>query len=158
MIVKTKKYKLPKNTYIKLALINVFRLQWWVALIVVAIASGTFFIPSTLWFIIGALIGLLLYVLFWVIQFVGVTQLDQSKILFDKLAYEIDSRQILIKLNTKQGMPLKWDQIKRARKGKDYFLFGVNKVQLIHLPFKIFNTQNEIKFVESILKRKGYVK
>jgi hypothetical protein len=158
MIVKTKKYQLPKGTYRKLAMANVIRMQWWVFLIALAIASGTFFIPTTYWFIIGALTGLSLYFLFWLIQFIGVTQVEQSKILFEKLAYEIDSRQILIKINTKQGMPLKWDQIKRARMGKDYFLFGVNKVQLIHLPFKVFNTQNEIKFVESILKRKGYIK
>lgn len=158
MIVKTKKYQLPKNTYIKLGLINVLKIQWWVFLIALAIAAGTFFIPSTPWFILGAFIGLTLYLLFWLIQFAGVTQLEQSKILFEKLSYEIDSRQVLIKINTKQGMPVKWDQIKRATKGKNHFLLGVNKVQLIHLPFKIFNTQNEIKFVESILKRKGYIK
>jgi len=34
----------------------------------------------------------------------------------------------------------------------------VNKAQLIHLPFKIFNTENERKFLLSILKNKGLVK
>jgi hypothetical protein len=34
----------------------------------------------------------------------------------------------------------------------------VNKAQLIYLPFKIFNTDNERKFVASILKNKGLVK
>lgn len=157
MIVKTRKYKLEKNTYIKHALIGVLKQQWWVSLIVIALASGYFIIPNIWWFI-GTGIAFVLYLLFWLIQFAGVTQLEQGKMLFEKLAYEINSQQVLIKLNTKQGMPIKWDQIKSAKVGKDYFLLIVNKAQLIHLPFKIFNSDNERKFVESILKRKNYIK
>ena len=126
-------------------------------LIAVAIMCGAFFIFSW-WWIIGALIALTLYILFWVIQFAGVTQLEQNKVLFERLSYEINSQQILIKVNPKQGMPLKWDMIKKARVGKDYFLLVVSKAQLIYLPFRIFNTDNERRFVETILKRKGYVK
>ena len=157
MVVKTKKYKLESGTYIKLALINVLKQQWWVSLIVLAICSGYLWIPNA-WWIIGAGIGLVLYILFWLIQFAGVTQLDQTKMLFEKLAYEITSQQVLIKLNNKQGMPMKWDQIKRGSVGKDHLLLIVNKAQLIHLPFKIFNSDNERKFVESIMKRKGLIK
>lgn len=99
----------------------------------------------------------MLYFLFWLIQFAGVTQLDQTKMLFEKLAYEISSQQILIKLNTKQGMPIKWEQIKRGWVGKKAIVLVINKAQIIHLPFKIFNTENERKFVQSILKRKGLI-
>ena len=157
MIVKTRKYKLENKTYIKLGLINVFRQQWWVLLIAAAICLGYLWIPSSWWFI-GAGIALVLYILFWVIQFAGVTQLDQTKMLFEKLGYEISSQQVLIKLNERQGMPIKWDQIKLAYAGKDYYVLVVNKAQLIHLPFRIFKTDNERKFVGSILKRKGYIK
>lgn len=157
MIVKTKKYKLATGTYIKMALTNILKEQWWVFLIAIAIACGTFIVPSNWWWI-GALIALTLYILFWVIQFAGVTQMEQSKVLFDKLAYEINSQQVMIKLNNKQGMPIKWENIKSAKKGKDYFLLVVSKAQMIHLPFKIFKTDNEIKFIETILKRKGYLK
>jgi len=157
MIVKTRKYKLESGTYIKLALINVLKQQWWVILIALAICAGYLWIPNNWWFI-GTGIALVLYILFWLIQFAGVTQMEQTKMLFEKLTYEINSQQVLIKLNTKQGMPLKWDQIKRAKVGKDYILLVVNKAQLIHLPFKIFKSDNERKFVESILKRKGLIK
>lgn len=157
MLVKTKKYKLETGTYIKLGLINVLKQQWWVFLIALALCCGYFLAPSMWWFI-GTGIALLLYFLFWVIQFAGVTQLDQTKILFEKLSYEINSQQVLIKLSSKQGMPIKWDQIKKAWMGKDYFVLAVNKAQLIHLPFRVFNTDNERKFVESILRRKGYIK
>lgn len=157
MIVKTKKYQLEKGTYIKMAMKNLIREQWWVFLIAAAIMCGAFFIFSW-WWIIGPLIALVLYFLFWLIQFAGVTQLEQNKILFERLTYEINSQQVLIKVNPKQGMPLKWDMIKKANIGKDYFLLIVSKAQMIHLPFRIFNTENERKFMETILKRKGYVK
>lgn len=157
MIVKTKKYKLETGTYIKLAMKNLIREQWWVFLIAAAIMCGAFFIFSW-WWIIGPVIALLLYFLFWLIQFTGVTQLEQNKILFERLSYEINSQQILIKVNPRQGMPLKWEMVKKARMGKDHFLLIVSKAQLIHLPFRIFNTENERKFLETILKRKGYVK
>ncbi len=157
MIVKTRNYRLEKKDYIKMALKAILLQQWWVSLIVVAICLGYVWIPSIWWFI-GAGIGAALYLLFWWIQFYGVTQLDQGKMLFERFSYEITSQQIVMKLNAREGMPMKWDQIKRAQLGKDYFLLFVNKAQLIHLPFKIFNTDNERKFLTSILRNKGLIK
>jgi hypothetical protein len=157
MNVRTKKNKLTTGTYIKLGLMNVLREQWWVLLIVIAICCGYFILPSYWWFI-GAGVGFILYLLFWIIQFTGVTQMDQSKILFERLGYEINSQQVLMKVSSKQGMPIKWDSIRSARVGKDSILLVVNKVQLIYLPFRVFNTENERKFVITILKRKGYIK
>ena len=157
MIVKTKKYKLETGTYIKIGLLNVLKEQWWVLLIYLAICAMYFVIPSW-WWVIGASIALVLYFLFWLIQFAGIPQLEQNKVLFEKLGYEIDSRQILVKVSSKQGMPITWDMIKRASVGKDNFVLVVSKAQLIHLPFRIFNNENQVKFVETILKRKGLTK
>ena len=157
MIVKTKKYQLGTGQYIKLGMLNILRSQWWTILIAIAIASMTFVIPS-IWWWIGALIALVLYGLFWLIQFAGVPQLEQNKILFERLSYEITSQQILIKLNPKQGMPMKWENIKKVFVGKDFFLLIISKAQFIYLPFRIFNSDNERKFMETILRRKNYIK
>jgi hypothetical protein len=157
MIVKTRNYKLDKKEYRKLALINILKKQWWVSLIVFAICLGFVWIQSIWWFIF-AILGGGLYLLFWWIQFYGVTQLEQGKMLFEKFSYEITSQQIIMKLNAREGMPMKWEQIKSAQIGKDYFLLFVNKAQLIHLPFKIFNSENERKFLTSILRNKGLLK
>ncbi len=157
MLVKTRNYRLEKNQYIKMALSNVLKRQWWAGLIALGICLLYFVIPS-IWWIIGGVLAYGLYVLFWLIQFYGVTQLEQGKMLFERFSYEITSQQLLMKLNAREGMPLKWDQIKRVELGKDYFLLFVNKAQLIHLPFKIFNTENERKFVAGILKAKGLTK
>lgn len=157
MIVKTRNYRLEKQAYIKMALKNILKQQWWVSLIVVGICLFYLWIPSIWWFI-GALIGAGLYLLFWWIQFYGVTQLEQGKMLFERFSYEINSQQIVVKVNPREGMPIKWDQIKTAQVGKDFYLLFMNKAQLIHLPFKIFNTDNERKFVGSIMKTKGLIK
>ena len=154
MIVKTKKYKLPTTTYVQLGLKNILREQWWVLLIALAIMSGTFFI-KTIWSVLAANIGLLLYFLFWVIQFYGVTYLEQNQLIFDRLRYEISSQQIMIQVTSKQGMPIAWDQVKRAIRQKEAFLLVISKAHLIYWPHKIFNSNHEIKFVETILKRKG---
>ncbi|WMJ71836.1 YcxB family protein [Cytophagaceae bacterium ABcell3] len=158
MIIKTKKYQLDKKTYIKLALVNVLKQQWWAFLIPLALIIAGLFLPGTGWYISGAILLTVLYLLFWLIQFTGVTQLEQSKIIFDRLSYEIDSRQVMIKLNPRQGSPIQWNMIKRAEKGKDYFLLIISKGQLIYLPYKVFNSENDIRFMESILKRKNYIK
>jgi hypothetical protein len=158
MIVKTKNYKLDKKTYINLALRNILKRQGWMAAAgAFVICLGYIWIPSIWWFI-GAIVGLGLYLLFWWVQFYGVTQLEQGKMLFEKFSYEITSQQIIMKINAREGMPLKWDQISRAEVGKDSFVLFVNKAQLIHLPYKIFNSDNERKFLTSVLRNKGLVK
>lgn len=157
MIVKTKHYRLDKKIYIRLALKNVLKKQGWIAALgFIVICCGYFWVPGIWWFISAVIAGGL-YILFWWIQFVGVTQLEQGKVLFEKFSYEISSQQILMKLNPKEGMPVKWEQIKTAMIGKDYFLLMMSKAQLIYWPFRIFNTDNERKFVLSILKTKGYI-
>ncbi|CAN5190725.1 hypothetical protein BH09BAC3_BH09BAC3_01940 [soil metagenome] len=157
MIIKTKNYRLDKQEYIKMALKSILLKMWWAIPIAVGICLLYLWIPS-IWWIIGGLLAYGLFVLFWLIQFYGVTQLEQGKMLFERFSYEINSQQILMKLNAREGMPLKWDQIQRVELGKDYFLLFVNKAQLIHLPFKIFNTENERKFLTSILRTKGLIK
>lgn len=158
MIVKTKNYKLEKKTYISLAFKSIMKKQGWIAGVsAFAICLGYIWIPSIWWFI-SAFVGLGLYLLFWWIQFYGVTQLEQGKMLFEKFSYEISSQQILMKINPREGMPLKWDQIQSAQVGKDFFVLFVNKAQLIYWPYKIFNTDNERKFVTSVLKAKGFIK
>ena len=140
-----------------MGLVNVIKEQWWVILIALAICLGFFWIASVWWFI-GAIIAYGLYILFWTIQFMGVTQMEQNKVIFEKLAYEIDSRQILMKLNVREGMPVQWNMIKRVELTKDAYVLYMSKAQFIHLPFRIFNSENDRKFMETILKRKELLK
>lgn len=158
MLIKTKKYQLDKNDYIRFAFIQLLRKQWWFVALPICLFICAFLLPGTGWWITGGSVTIVGYFLFWIIQFAGVTQLQQGQIMFQKMSYEITSQQIMMKINDKQGMPIKWEQILSALSKKDYFIISLSKAQFIHLPHKIFNNQNEIKFFESILKRKNLIK
>ncbi|PGH38611.1 MAG: hypothetical protein CRN43_14055 [Candidatus Nephrothrix sp. EaCA] len=157
MIVKTKNYRLDKKQYVVIALKDVLQKQWWAALPVAAVACGFFWIPSW-WWIFGAATAGGLYLLFWWLQFYSLTKLEQGRMLFERYSYEITSQQILMKINPREGMPIKWTQVKHAKQHKNAYLLFLNKAQIIHLPFKIFNTENDRKFLGSILKTKALLK
>jgi hypothetical protein len=161
MIVKTRKYQLDNSTYIKLAMKHLLRTQWyWIFVpigIIILNVILNLIVYQNIWIYFLAPVVIIGYLLFWLIQFTGVTQVEQNKVLFQKLLYEIDGRQILIKLNQREGMQMKWDMIKKAYKEKDHFLLVVSRAQFIHLPFSIFNSENDLKFTESLLKRKNLI-
>tara|TARA_B100000242_G_C43043852_1_gene487134 strand:+ start:1571 stop:2044 length:474 start_codon:yes stop_codon:yes gene_type:complete len=157
MIIRTKKFQMNKSQYIKKGFFNLLIEQWWVLIIYLGICGMYYFIPS-LWWIIGGSIALFLYLIFWLIQFFGVTQVEQSSYMFERLSYEISSNQLMMKINNKQGMPIKWESIKKVKIQSDGFLFKLNVVQFIIFPFRVFNNENEIRFLKSILNRKGYVR
>ena len=152
----TKKYKLETSRYIKMSLIELLRKQWWYIIGPIAVACLAFIWPSW-WFISGAILIVVLYLLFWAVQFTGVTQVEQNKVMFEKLYYEIDKDQIMMKLNERQGMPVSWDMIKTAKKAEDHFLLSLSKAQFIYLPFKIFKSPNDLKMMEVYLKRKNLI-
>ncbi len=156
MTIKTKKYQLTNQTFISLAMKNVLLDFWWVWFVPVAILLIPIFYAPALWWCVSIALTLsVLYVLFWLIQFTGITQMEQAKFLFQKLYYEISSKQILIKLNAREGMPIQWNQIKKVKQRKDAYLLIISRGQMIYLPFKIFKSESEIKFMETILKRKN---
>ena len=64
----------------------------------------------------------------------------------------------MMKLNAKQGMPIQWNQVKSATFSTNEIVLFLSRAQFIHLPKKIFNTEMDMKFVESILKRKNLIK
>lgn len=159
MQVKTKKYQLDNKTYTRLGMKNILRTQWWLP---VAIFVGIIVLNlllnlaySNIWIYFLAPIGVGLYFLFWWIQFVGSAQMEQNQLMFEKYFYEINSRQIMMKVNTKEGMQMPWDAIQRAEKNKDAFILVISKGQFLYMPFKIFKTENDIRFLESVLKRKN---
>lgn len=157
MIVRTKKYALEPKIFRKIALRNVMKDLWWVFLIPIAMITTGILIGHTwMWITAIALTGL--YYGFWWIQFAGVSQLPQYQQLFQKMSYEIDSRQVMMKINPKQGMPIQWDKIKSAKATKKGFIMILSRAQFIYLPMKVFNNINDIKFVESVLKRKNLIR
>jgi hypothetical protein len=182
MIVKTKKYALDQKTYINIALRQWVKDNWkWgfvpLALIFLNVVLNLTKVYPNYWIYIVVVLLTILYVLFWAVQITGIAQMEQSKALFQKYIYEIDSRQILMRINAKEGGILKWTQIASVIKDKDaYILFldnaeamanvkanwiaktvtkGLSKAQFLYLPFNIFTSDNDLRFTEALLKRKG---
>ncbi|MCP3659090.1 MAG: hypothetical protein GY830_01710 [Bacteroidetes bacterium] len=157
MIIKTKKYSFPKKKYITIALRTTLLEQWWVFAISFIFSLSYFYFKS-IWIIISILIFLAIYVAFWTLQFYGVTIMEQTKLLFEKVSYELTSKQITIQLSSKQGMPIEWKQVKKAYNRKKYFLLIISRAHLIYLPHSKFNNINSVKLFETILKRKNLIK
>jgi hypothetical protein len=182
MIVKTKKYALDQKTYINIALRQWLKDNWkWafvpLGLIILNVILNITGAYQNYWIYIVIVLLTILYVLFWAVQITGIAQMEQSKALFQKYVYEIDSRQILMRINAKEGGILKWSQIGSVIKDKDaYILFldnaeamkgvkatwiartvtkGLAKAQFLYLPFTIFTSDNDLRFTDALLRRKG---
>ncbi len=162
MIVKTKKYALDSKTYIKIAMKHLLRTQWYWAAVPLGIIVLNVILNLTVypnfWIYIIAILVVIGYLLFWAIQFTGVSQLEQYKVMFQKMQYEINSQQILAKLNQREGMQMKWDMIKSAYKEKDHFLLVLSRAQFLYWPYDIFYSEHDLKFTETLLRRKSLIK
>ncbi|WP_235861308.1 hypothetical protein [Pontibacter flavimaris] len=177
LAIRTKKYQLDKNDYTRMALGQVWRKSWWQALIPLVL----FLLPAVFsfswWWVAGAVIVTLLFVLLRSAQVMSVTQVEQGSPLFEKLTYEVDPRQILLRRNEREGMALTWDMIGRAQKKDNGYMLWLqppSKEQLpggwkgwvartfqvpvfIFMPFRIFNSPNDLKLMESYLRRKSLI-
>lgn len=182
MIIKTKKYGLDQKTYINLAMRSWVRDNWYWAFVPLALIIGNLILNLTgiypnWWLYVVIVLLTILYVLFWAVQFTGITQMEQTKALFQKYVYEIDSRQIMLKINAREGGILKWDQIRSATKNAEAYVLivsndqamqgvkanwlaktvakGMKNAQFLYLPFSIFTSDNDLRFMDALLKRKG---
>lgn len=154
---KTKKYQVPVNTYVKIGMMNVIRDWWWAFLIpLVLLVTGIIIGGGWAWGLgITALVLTLLYLIFWGAQFYGLSQVPQGKMLFERLSYEFEQKQIKILKSQKEGMMMPWENIKKVMKTKDAYILKLSLVQYIHLPFSIFQTENDLKFTEKLFERKN---
>lgn len=160
--IKTKKFALEKNKYTSISMKAFFKEQLkWVlvpfAIIMINAVLNLTGAYKNIWIYLFAIIGTGLYILFWYIQYVGITQLEQYKQLFQKYRYEIDSRQILMKLNDKEGGVIKWEMIKSAYKDKTGYILDISRGQFIYLPFDVFTSDNDRRLIEKILKDKALI-
>ena len=154
---KTKKYQVPVNTYVKIGLTNVIKEWWWAfGVPLLLLAVGAAIGGGWFWGLgITALLVTVLYIVFWAAQFYGLSQVPQGKVLFDKLSYEFEQKQIKILKTQKEGMMMPWENIKKVIKTKDAYVLKLSLVQYIHLPFSIFQTENDLRFTEKLFERKG---
>ncbi|AII52075.1 hypothetical protein [Hymenobacter sp. APR13] len=177
LAIRTKKHQLDSNLYTRVAMGYVWRKEWWFVLIPFVVGVLPAAIWPSWWWLASGLVLALLYVLLRSSQITAVTQVEQTKPLFERMSYVIDQRQIGLMQNEKEGkgMGVNWDMIGRVeREGEGYLLWFRNQdvpaeitgwrawvartfetPMFLHVPFKIFNTATDQKLFESMLRRKN---
>jgi membrane protein insertase Oxa1/YidC/SpoIIIJ len=173
--IRTKKHQLDKDLFTRLALGQVWRSEWWYALIPLVLFLLPAIFSFSWWWVAIAVIVTILFVALRSAQVVGLTRVEQGNPLFEKMTYEIDQRQILMKRNEREGMALTWDMIQKAKREEDAFMLWLQPPTasqlpggwkgwiartfqapvFIHLPYRIFIGANDIKLMESLLRRKN---
>ncbi|SET89440.1 hypothetical protein [Hymenobacter actinosclerus] len=175
MAIRTKKHQLDTNTYTRMAMGRVWRREWWYALIPFAVGLLPAIVWHSWWWLALSFGLTLLYVLFRSAQITGVTQVEQSKPLFEKMAYEFDNKQIVLRRNEKEGMRLTWDMIGEVKREPAGYLMLLKSPELpaevtglkrwmartfdapifVEVPDRIFNSGNDQKLFEAMLRRKS---
>lgn len=160
MVVKTKKFALDKKHYIRKAFVDqIKKMKFWflipLAVAILGLVLNFTGVYKNWWILITAIIGAILFAGFWYLQFYAATQMEQNKQMFDKFAYEIDSRQILVKINAKEGGVIKWDMIKSAEADESGLYLHMGRGQFLHFRNEVFNSEHDRKLFESILRRKN---
>lgn len=178
LAIRTKKTQFTTDNYTKLVMAEVWKKDWMYALIPFALGLLPAIFVHSWWWLALALVLTILFVLFRSAQVTGVTQLEQSKPLFERMSFEMDQKQLLLRVGSEKdgrAMQLTWDMITRARRDADAYLLylkpgtppeGMAAWRLwlartfdvpvfLHLPLRIFNSPNDLKLFESLLRRKN---
>ena len=178
LAIRTKKSQLTTDAYTRMVMGEVWKKDWVYALIPFALGLLPALFVHSWWWLALSVVLTLLFVLFRSAQVTGVTQMEQSKPLFERMAFEMDNKQLLLRVGAdKDGkaMQLTWDMIARARRDADAYLLylkpgtppaGLAAWRLwlartfdvpvfLHLPQRIFNSPNDVKLFEAMLRRKN---
>ncbi len=171
----TKKTQFDTNTYTRLAMAEVWRKDWVYALVPFAIGLLPALVWHSWWWLALSAVLTLAFVLLRSAQVTGVTQMEQSKPLFERMSFEMDPKQLLLRVSKEKAMQLTWDMIGKVRRDGDAYLLylkpgappeGTAGWRLwlartfdvpvfLHLPQRIFNSDNDRKLFEALLRRKN---
>ena len=178
LAIRTKKSQLTTDAYTRMVMGEVWKKDWVYALIPFALGLVPALFVHSWWWLALSVVLTLLFVLFRSAQVTGVTQMEQSKPLFERMAFEMDNKQILLRVGPEKdgkAMQLTWDMIGRARRDADAYLLylkpgtppadtaawrawmarAFDVPVFLHLPQRIFNSPNDVKLFEAMLRRKS---
>ncbi len=157
MYIKTKKYKLTFGNYIRFALWEMLKQQWYVSAGLLTFATIICYFFRWKWGLLS-FFSQTIYVVFLITQLYATVHLsEEGKVLFGKLYYLINNQIIQVHITPQKGFPIPWNHIKKVDIGKDYFILYLSPIQFIYLPHFIFNGEYEISFMKILLKRKKLI-
>ena len=175
LAIRTKKTQLTTDMYTRLVMGEVWKKDWYYALIPFALGLLPALFVHSWWWLALSVVLTVLFVLFRSAQVTGVTQMEQSKPLFERMNFEMDNKQLLLRVGPEKAMQLTWDMIGKARRNADAYLLYLKPGTppadtagwrlwlartfdvpvFLHLPLRDFNSPNDLKLFEALLRRKS---
>ena len=175
LAIRTKKTQLTTDMYTRLVMGEVWKKDWYYALIPFALGLLPALFVHSWWWLALSVVLTVLFVLFRSAQVTGVTQMEQSKPLFERMNLEMDNKQLLLRVGPEKAMQLTWDMIGKARRDADAYLLYLKPGTppadtagwrlwlartfdvpvFLHLPLRVFNSPNDLKLFEALLRRKS---
>ena len=175
LAIRTKKTQLTTDMYTRLVMGEVWKKDWYYALIPFALGLLPALFVHSWWWLALSVVLTVLFVLFRSAQVTGVTQMEQSKPLFERMNFEMDNKQLLLRVGPEKAMQLTWDMIGKARRNADAYLLYLKPGTppadtagwrlwlartfdvpvFLHLPLRVFNSPNDLKLFEALLRRKS---
>lgn len=173
--IRTKKYQYDPNTYTRLAMAQVWRREWWYAAVPLAVGLLPALVWHSWWWLLLGVGLALAFVLLRSSLVTGITQMEQSKPLFERMNFEADQRQLILRQSEQKAMALPWDQLSRVQLHEGAYLLYLKSAAppaelapwrrwiartfdvpvFLHLPLRLFNNDNDRKLFEALLRRKG---
>ena len=157
MRISTGYYRFPEGLYIRVGFFNALREQWYISFVLFFLIGLSIYFRDSICIVICCIIEVL-YLLFWVVQFYGITKLPQMKIMFQRIFFEFNDDQILMHVDTRSAAQIKWGMIKSCRKMKDCYFFFITKANILYVPFKAFKSKSDLNLFEVLLKVKNVIK
>ena len=83
--------------------------------------------------------------------------LPQGKMLFEKVFYLFDNQGIKVMVKENEGMDLKFEMIKSIKRSDKAFTLFLTPVQFFIVPFSVFQSENDFKLAEAMMRRKKMI-
>lgn len=153
MEIRTKKYSIPYGIYFKECYKNLILTQWWLIFIFNSILGYGIY-ARIRWLVIVVAVIECLYFLFWLINLVGIRYLPQAELIFSKVFYIFSGECIKICITENNMAILNWEQIKKVKVRKKYFVLFLAKAHIIYIPVLAFRSNLEKDIFLNILNEK----
>jgi YcxB-like protein len=156
--IKTRKYQLDVDTFVKIAMTETIKKLWWAFLVPIAIIlPGLYWLRALPWLVGVAVLLLVVFLVLMYAFFKNMPSLPQGKMLFDKVFYLIDKDGIKVMVSEQEGMIVKWDMIKSIKREKGQYMVFLSPVQFFIIPEGHFTSENDAKLAEAHIRRQGLI-
>ncbi len=143
-MIKTDKFDITKNEYLKVNISVLLKKKWWKFILYWVIAIYLTFAPDKNPLLIFCMIFLYAFPFIMVFEYWRFAIAKENKKIFGERYYEITEEQINAYLVNGSSSIIKFDQFVKKLELQDYYLLYISKSQSLYFPKKIFKTAEDL--------------